>query len=85
MKRLILPALVLGTLFLLCLSPPLLAQGFSQTPDGQTVFIPQPQHVPARPYYAPEGGPPLGTVIEHNGVQTYVPNNLPRSNNGSPQ
>jgi hypothetical protein len=54
------------------------AAQFTQTPNGQTVYIPQHQHIPARPYYSPQGGPPLGTVIEHNGIQTYVPNNLPR-------
>lgn len=62
----------------LILTTPTTAQNFDQTPNGQTVYIPQRQHIPARPYYSPQGGPPLGTVIEHNGVQTYVPNNLPR-------
>lgn len=53
------------------------AQNFGQTPNGQTVWIPQRQHIPARPYYSPQGGPPLGTVIEHNGIQTFVPYNNP--------
>lgn len=47
-------------------------------PNGQTVYIPQHQTIPAQPYYSPRGGPPLGTVFKHNGVQTFVPNNLPR-------
>lgn len=55
------------------------SQGFEQLPNGQRVYIPQPEHVPARPYYSPQGGPPLGTVFEHNGVQTFVPNNNPPS------
>ena len=64
-------------------STPSLAQSFQQMPSGQTVWIPQRQHIPARPYYAPQGGPPQGTVIEHNGIQTFVPyNNQPPSQQG---
>lgn len=60
------------------IAPPALAGQIEILPNGQTVYIPRHQTIPAQPYYSPQGGPPLGTVFEHNNVQTFVPNNLPR-------
>jgi hypothetical protein len=68
---------------LLVTGPAARAQQFEQMPSGQTVWIPQRQHIPARPYYPAQGGAPIGTVIQNNGVQTFVPyNNQPPSRQG---
>jgi hypothetical protein len=54
------------------IAPPALAQGYSTLPDGETVFSPQPNDLPVRQYYAPQGGPPVGNIIATPDVDVYV-------------
>ena len=52
---------------------PAAAQGYTTLPDGETLYSPQPDTMPTRQYYQPNGGPPVGYTVQTPNVDIFYP------------